>query len=157
MFSSKNILCLDLEVGNSITAAEQFNISIISSNLADFNLRFETEIVLHYSSNTGEFEPMDAEDLLAGWFCDGIKELLALANSKANHSKEQIDRYLSNRRMEVEHLKISSTFSSYCKRYHNYSPLGFLSYDNEQYVKKGNEQPSYITKAPQCMKAAISY
>lgn len=136
MFSSKNILCLDLEVGNSITAAEQFNISIVSANLADFNFRFETEIVLHYSCNTGEFEPVDAEDLLAGWFCDGIKELLALANSKANHSKEHIDRYLSNRKSEVEHLKISSTFGSYCKRYHNYSPLGFLSYDNEQYVKK---------------------
>ena len=136
MFSSKNILCLDLEVGNSITAAEQFNISIVSANLADFNFRFETDIVLHYSSNTCEFEPMDAEDLLAGWFCDGIKELLALANSDANYSNEYIDRYLNNRKSEVGHLKISSTFKSYCKRYHNHSPLGFLSYDNEEYVRK---------------------
>ena len=136
MFSNKNILCLDLEIGNSITAAEQFNINIVSANLADFNFRFGSEIVLHYSSNTGEFEPMDADDLLAWWFCDGIKELLALANSKANHSKEYIDQYISNRKNEVGHLKISSTFGSYCKCYHNYSPLGFLSYDNEEYVKK---------------------
>ena len=136
MFSSKNILCLDLEVGNSITAAEQFNISIVSANLSDFNFRFETDIMLNYSSNTGEFEPMDAEDLLAGWFCDSIKELLALANSTANHSKEHIERYINNRKNEVEHLKSSSTFGSYFKRYHNYSPLGFLSYDNEEYVRK---------------------
>ena len=136
MFSSKNILCLDLELGNSITAAEKFNISIVSANLADFNFRFETEIVLYYSSNTGEFEPMNKEDLLAGWFCDGIKELLAFANSQANHSKKHIDNYLNNRKSEVGHLKISSTFESYCKRYYNHSPLGFLSYDNEEYVKK---------------------
>lgn len=136
MFSSRNILCLDLEVGNSITSVEQFNISIVSANLADFNLRFQTNIVLHYSSATGSFDPVDTNDVLAGWFCDGIKELLALANSPANKTRAHIDRYINNRRIEVGHLKISSTFSSYCKRYQNHSPLGFLSDDNEQYVKK---------------------
>lgn|GEM_PF-7127342 len=53
----------------------------------------------------------------------------------ANHNKKQIDRYINNLKNEVEHLKISSIFGSYCKGDHNHSPLGFLSYDNEQYIK----------------------
>lgn len=135
MFSSKNIICIYLEDGKSITAAEQFNISIVSANLADFNFRFETDIILHYNYYTGEFEPADNYNILAEWFCDGIKELLRLANSQANNSKEFIESYLNNRRRELQHLRISSTIGSYCKRYHNHSPLGFLSYENEQYVK----------------------
>lgn len=73
MFSSKNIICLDVEMGNSITSAEQFNISIVSANLADFNFRFETDITLLYSCNTGEFEPIDKENLLAEGFATELK------------------------------------------------------------------------------------
>lgn len=135
MFSSKNIICSDLAEGRNITATEQFNIGIVSANLADFNYRFKTDIVLHYNYHTAEFGPSDKEDMLAQWFCDGIKELIRLANSQANNSKEYIEKYLDNRRIEVEHLRISSTIGSYSKRYHDHSPLGFLSYENEQYVK----------------------
>jgi len=73
--------------------------------------------------------------MLAEWFCDDIKELLKLANSQANNSMEYIESYINNRRIELVHLKNSSNIGSYCKRYHDYSPLGFLSYENEQYVK----------------------
>lgn len=41
MFSSKNIIYSDLEEGSNLTATEQFNISIVSANLADFNYRFK--------------------------------------------------------------------------------------------------------------------
>jgi len=73
--------------------------------------------------------------MLAEWFCGNIKELLKLANSQANHIIEYIEWYINNRRIELVHLKNSSNIRSYRKRYHDYSPLGFLSYENEQYVK----------------------
>lgn len=130
-----NIICLDLEIGNSIEPEHVYNILVISKNLADFNNRFNTDIKLNYDVDDYMFTPIDEDDEYVIWFCEGISELLAFAHSPTSNDEFDLNEYLDNRRKEINYLQKGLLFDQYKKRYIDYAPLGFLFYDSEDYIK----------------------
>lgn len=126
-----SIICFD----QYIEPEHQFNIKIIAQNLDDFNQRMGTNIILDYICEDYTFYPLEENDQLAIWFCEGINELLFLAHNPTEYSEFECDQYLSNRAKEIEILFDENHKMLYKKRYIDYSPIGFLDFDSEEYIK----------------------
>lgn len=135
MSSFKNIVCLDLVLGQEIKSDHLFNMDIISKNLEDFNERFESDIMLSYEVGDYLFEPLEENDEHALWFCEGIPELLFFAHSPTCNDEKELDLYLENRSKEMKYLYSPQLYEPYAKRYFDYAPLGFLSEESMDYIK----------------------
>ncbi|UUV20384.1 hypothetical protein [Paenimyroides aestuarii] len=135
MLSAIKSIYVDREIKKDLSSSQIFNLGIVSVNLEDFNKRFQSNIVLEFDSFTNTFSCLSDENDLGAWFCDGIGELLAFANNPNHQTKDIIDQYINSRKTEVDHLRISSLFESYRKRYIHYTPIGFLNDANEMYIK----------------------
>lgn len=135
MNSFKNIVCLDLVLGNEIKPDHLFNIEITSKNLEDFNERFECDIILSYDVGDYMFEPLEENDECALWFCEGITELLLFAHSPTCNDKKELDLYLENRSREMKYLYNPQLYEAYAERYFDYAPIGFLTEESMDYIK----------------------
>jgi len=135
MSSFKNIVCLDLVLGQEIAQDHLFNMEIISKNLEDFNERFESDIMLSYEADDCLFEPLEEDDEHALWFCEGIPELLDFSQSSKCNDEKELDLYLENRSREMKYLYSPQLYEPYAKRYFDYAPIGFLTDESMDYIK----------------------
>lgn len=131
----KNIVCLELAFDQEIEPEHLFNMHIISQNLVDFNIRFETDIILSYDIYDYTFTPLEENDENALWFCEGINELLAFAHSPTSNDQVDLDLYLERRKNEIKFLYSPQLYEPYVKRYFDYAPIGFLTDENMDYIK----------------------
>lgn len=136
MGTQNNVVCLDIEFGNDVEPEHIYNIEIISKNLEDFNRRFEMDIMLSYDVDDYMFSPLQENEEYAVWFCEDINELLAFADSPTCNDPFDLDQYISKRKKEINYLHSIELFNQYCKRYWDYAPIGFLSPESMEYIKK---------------------
>jgi len=108
----------------------------VSKNLADFNERFGRDVMLFYSINGIEFTPLEEYDEYAVWFCEGITELLTFASSPTCNNVEELDYYLQRSKKEINYLSSADLFAPYYQRYYDYAPIGFLSVESANYIRK---------------------
>ena len=132
----KNVISLDADIGNVLSQEQYFKMGIVSKNLADFNTRFNTDIVLFFSADTSVFTPLDDYDEYAVWFCEGIDELLNFAISQTCNNVEELDYYLQRRKKQINYLLGADLFAPYYQRYYDYAPIGFLSAESAQYIRE---------------------
>lgn len=137
MSMTNNIICLDIALGNDVDSMHLYNIEIISKNLEDFNKRFEMDLMFSYDVNDGMFTPLEENSTYyAMWFCEGVNEILILAQSTTCNDPYNLDQYLQKIKKEIKYLHSIELFQKYCKRYWNYAPIGFLSSESMEYIKK---------------------
>jgi len=87
---------------------------IISKNLDNFNIRFETDIMLTYDIYDCTFTPLEENAEHALWFCKGINELLAFAHFPT--SNDIVDLYLECRRNDIKFLYSPQLYDPSVKR-----------------------------------------
>ena len=131
----KNIVCLELAFDQEIEPEHLFNMHIISQNLEDFNIRFETDIILSYDIDDYTFTPLEENDENALWFCEGINELLAFAHSPTSNDRVDLDLYLERRKNDIKFLYSPQLYEPYAQRYFDYAPIGFLTDESMDYIK----------------------
>lgn len=131
----KNIVCLELAFDQDIEPEHLFNMDIISKNLEDFNIRFETDIMLSYDIDDYTFTPLEENDENALWFCEGINELLAFAHSPTSNDRVDLDLYLERRKNDIKFLYSPQLYEPYAQRYFDYAPIGFLTDESMDYIK----------------------
>lgn len=131
----KNIVCLELAFDQDIEPEHLFNMDIISKNLEDFNIRFETDIMLSYDIDDYTCTPLEENDENALWFCEGINELLAFAHSPTSNDRVDLDLYLERRKNDIKFLYSPQLYEPYAQRYFDYAPIGFLTDESMDYIK----------------------
>lgn len=137
MGTIENVVCLDLDFNIATEAVHRHNMLIISENLSDFNGRFGTDFIVHYSTDDFIFSPIDDEEnTLLLWFLEGTNELLDLAYSPTMSSFDDLNMYLYRRQYELMMLVSAEMYSRYRTRYINYAPLGFLTEADHSYIKE---------------------
>lgn len=127
----KNIVCLELAFDQEIEPEHLFNMDIISQNLEDFNIRFETDIMLSYDIYDYTFTPLEENDEHALWFCEGINELLAFARSPTSNDRVDLDLYLERRKNDIKFLYSPQLYDPYVKRYFDYESIRFLTEESK--------------------------
>ena len=134
----RNVVCLALDLGNSLEPEHISNIEIVAKNLEDFNNRFQTDFYLFYDTDGYTFEIPEQfiiNDLL-NWFVEGIGELLALSYSPTRDSYFDLNSYLNDRKTELDFLHSFEMYNNYRQRYIDYAPLGFLEEDSYFFIKE---------------------
>ena len=131
----KNIVCLELAFDQEIEPEHLFNMHMISQNLEDFNIRFETDIILSYDIDDYTFTPLEENDENALRFCEGINELLAFAHSPTSNDRVDLDLYLERRKNDIKFLYSPQLYEPYAQRYFDYAPIGFLTDESMDYIK----------------------
>ncbi len=123
----KNIVVESLE---NLNWEHEFNIEVISKNLDDFNLRFQTNIVLTYKAEDFLYHTSTTPSLLGDYFLSNINYLLSLAHNPSNDDLSFWDEYISWLVSTVNDKEVFKIWFS------DYTPQGIeLTDEVKDYVK----------------------